>query len=149
MKIKDYKFSFGISAAVLFAIVMLPNIIWAFAPSQNDILRNESQTQVLDVFATVFQVLMIATLCILKNKNASKLCFSPFIICTMAFCVLYYLCWILYYCQIARGGVILGMCIFPCLTFVAFCADRKNYIALAPAIVFFALHLASTIINFL
>lgn len=148
MKIRDYKFGFNISALILFAIIMLPNIIWSFVPAGNDILRAETTTRVLDIFATAFQVVMIAALCILRNKNAEKPNFSPFLIACAVSCAFYCICWILYYCAVVHITVIIGLCVFPCISFTLFAIDRKNYIALIPTVIFAILHFTSTAINF-
>jgi len=149
MKNKSFKFGFNLSAVVVFALIMLPNIIWFFVPAQNDILRSESSTQVLDVFVTVFQVIMLAVLCLIKNVNARKIKISLFIILSVAFGLLYYVCWILYYCGVVHKIVLPGLCIFPCCSFLFYAIDRKNYIALIPISVFAVLHLISTILNFM
>ncbi len=148
VKISDYKFKFNIPALILFAAIMLPNIIWSFVPAPDDILRAETGTQVLDIFATVFQVVMIAALCILINKNAEKLRISLFFCLCAVFCALYCICWILYYCGIVHITVISGLCVFPCISFACFGIDRKNYIALIPTVIFTVLHFISTAINF-
>ncbi len=149
MKIKSYKFGFNISAAVIFVLIMLPNFIWFLVPAQNDILRNETSTQVLDVFATVFQIIMLAVLCLIKNVDAHKIKISLFMILSASFGLFYYICWILYYSGVVHGIVLLGLCIFPCCSFLFYGIDRKNYIAFVPISVFTVLHLISTIINFL
>ena len=149
MKIKNYKFGFDVWALVLFVLIMLPNIIWFCVPSQNDILRNESTTQVLDVFVTVFQVIMLAVLCAIKNINVEKIKFSLFVILSAVFGLLYYACWILYYCGIVHAVVMLGLCILPCGAFLFYAVDRKNYFALIPIAVFAVLHFSSTLINFI
>ncbi len=128
---------------------MLPNIVWFFVPAQNDILRNETSTQVLDVFVTVFQIMMLAVLCVIKNVNARKIKISLFIILSTAFGLIYYVCWILYYNGAVHEMVLLGLCVFPCCSFLFYGIDRKNYMALVPISVFTVLHLISTIINFL
>ncbi len=149
MEIKKYKFGFNISAVVIFALIMLPNIVWFFVPAKNDILRNETSTQVLDVFVTIFQITMLAVLCVIENVNANKIKISPFIILSATFGLIYYVCWILYYNGIVHETVLLGLCIFPCCSFLFYGIDRKNYIALVPISVFAVLHLVSTVINFL
>jgi len=149
MKIKHYQFHFNSSAVVLFALIMLPNLIWFFVPSQNDILRNESHTQVLDVFVTVFQIIMLAALCGIRNRNADKIKASRFIILSGVFGLLYYGCWILYYSGIVHGTVLLSLGIFPCCSFLCYGIDRKNMIALVPIVVFTVLHASSIIINFI
>lgn len=148
MKFRDYKFAFNISALILFAVILLPNIIWSFVPAGNDILRAETTTRILDIFATVFQVVMIAALCILRNKNAEKLRISPFLIACIVSCAFYCICWILYYCTAVHTTVLIGLCVFPCTSFALLAIDRKNYIALIPTVIFAILHFTSTAINF-
>lgn len=148
MKVK-HKFGFDIFAAVLFLIIMLPNIIWFFVPAPHDILRNTSKTEVLDIFATVFQVLTLIALCAIKNTTAKKLRFTPCIIICATSCLAYYIAWIMYYCGIANGGVFVCLCLFPCAAFMLYAVDRKNLIAIIPITVFAVLHFTSTAINFL
>ena len=69
---KNYRFGFDVGAAVLFAAIMLPNIYWFSVPAPNDILRGASVTPTIDTIGSVFQMLMIGLLCILKNKTAGK-----------------------------------------------------------------------------
>ncbi|MDE6201493.1 MAG: hypothetical protein K2M47_06430 [Clostridiales bacterium] len=149
MKLGEHRFGFNISAAVLFLIIMLPNIIWFFVPAPHDILSNASKTEILDIFATVFQVLILATLCAIKNTTAKKLKLSVLIILSAAACLAYCICWAVYYCGIANGGVFVCLCIFPCCAFMLYAIDRKNLIAIIPITVFTVLHFISTAINFL
>lgn len=149
MKIRDYKFSFNLSAFLLFVLIMAPNIVWFFVPSGNDILRDSSKTPLLDIFVTVSQVVMLTALCILKNRNAGKLKISPLIVLSVAFCLLYFVCWILYYCNVVNGAILICLSVFPCMSFLFYGIDRKNYPALIPVGLFTVLHLVSTIINFL
>lgn len=149
IKTYDYKFTFNPSALLLFALVMLPNIIWFLIPASNDILRNPSDTPILDTFASIMQVILVIALLLIKNKRARKLKTTPLIILCVAFCLLYYICWILYYCDIVNSGVLLCLCLFPCLSFLFYGFDRKNYIALLPIAIFTLLHFLSTVINFI
>ncbi len=149
MKLRDYKFTFNISAIILFLLIMLPNIVWFIVPAPNDVLRGQSATPVLDIFATITQVLMVAALCIFRNINAGKLKLSLFSIISVAFCLLYYIVWILYYCRVVNGVIVICLCLLPCLSFIFYGVNRKNYFALIPAALFTALHFISTVINFL
>ena len=149
IKSYDYKFTFNPSALLLFALVMLPNIIWFFIPAPNDILRNPSDTPILDALASILQVILIIALLLIKNNRARKLKTTPLIVLSVAFCLLYYICWILYYCNVVTGAVLVCLCLFPCLSFLFYGFDRKNYIALLPLAVFTLLHLLSTVINFI
>ncbi len=91
---------------------------------------------------------MLAALCILKNKNADALKISPTAVLSLAFCLLYFVCWILYYCNVVNYAIIVFLCVFPCLSFIFYAIDRKNYLGLIPTGLFAILHFTSTIINF-
>lgn len=146
--IKTHKFGFDFYAAILFAAVMLPNIIWAFVPAPNDVLSLPSETSALDIAATVFQALSIAALVIIVYKNAGKrntLWSLTAYIPTTA----YYVCWIVYYCGVTSGALFVFTAVLPCVAFTVYAAFRKNYVAVALTSVFMILHLVSTIINFI
>ena len=49
--IKKYKIGFDIWGLIIFIIIMIPNFIWFAVPAPNDILREESITKTVDVFA--------------------------------------------------------------------------------------------------
>ena len=149
MKVNNYKFGFNISALVIFAIIMLPNIIWFIVPFENDILKGQSSTEILDTIGIVLQILMIMLLCVIRNDEVKEFRFSLFIILSVVFCLLYYICWVLYFCSIVNGVVLIGLCILPCLSFTFYAVDRKNYIAILFIALYFIFHLISTIINYL
>ena len=150
MKLFDkYRFGFDILGLVLFLLVMLPNFIWFAVPAPNDVLRTESATPVVDVIASVCQVLTVACLCFVINKERSKLCFSPLVIATMVCVVIYYVGWLLYYGGFTSAWVILLLTIPPCLAFIMFAADRKILPAVLFATGFDVCHLIFAIINFI
>ena len=68
-EIRKYKIGFDVLGLLLFLIIMIPNFIWFAVPTSNDILRNKSITPVIDVIASIFQVITIISLCIIKNKQ--------------------------------------------------------------------------------
>ena len=74
--LKKYKFGFDIWGLVIFLIVMIPTFIWSAVPAPNDILREESITPIIDIIGSVCQVLFVAILCFLINKERKKLRFS-------------------------------------------------------------------------
>ena len=74
-----YRFGFDFLGLLLFLLVMLPNFIWFAVPAPNDVLRVDSVTPVVDVIASVCQVLTVACLCFLINKERGKLRFSPLV----------------------------------------------------------------------
>ncbi len=148
MKIKDYKFTFNLSALILFAFIMLPNIVWFAVPPSTDPLRNPSLIPMLDTIASKMQVIMIFSLCAVKNTNAEKLKFNLFIILSAISCFLYYVCWILYYFGIVNGFIMICLCLLPCASFIFYAVDRKNYLSFNSIIIFTILHFVSTLINF-
>lgn len=146
---KKYKLSFDISGLLLFLIVMIPNFIWFAVPAPNDILRTESITESVDAIASVCQILMIAAICIFRNKRSKKLCITPLIIMAAVCYLLYAASWIGYYNGMVNVIVILGLTIPPCFTFLFFAIDRKNGIALIPISIFTVCHLIYGIVNFI
>ena len=146
---KKYRFGFDILGLALFFLIMIPNFIWFAIPAQHDILRVESITPVVDTIASIAQVIMIICLCIFKNKEKEKSCKTNLIIAVIVCCLLYFLCWILYYLGITNTGVILGLTIFPCLAFLVYSLERKNMIAFVPALVFTICHLIYAIVNYI
>ena len=141
--LKKYKFGFEPWSLFLFIIIMIPNFFWFIFPPREDILRTDSATKIIDVIGSVFQVLMIATLCTLKNKESKKIRLTP------AVCYLLYITgWIFYYCGITGKSIILVLTLAPCLAFLFFAIDRKNRIAIIPVSVFTVCHLVYGVVNF-
>lgn len=147
--LKKYRLGFDISGLVIFLIVMIPNIIWFAVPAPNDILRNESITATVDIFGSIFQVLFIASLCILVNQERNKLHFSLLNIFSIICIALYFVGWVLYYNGITNSLVILSLTLPPCLAFILFALDRKNILAVVFATCFTICHLIYGIINFI
>lgn len=144
-----YRFGFDVWGLILFLLVMFPNFIWFAVPAPNDVLRSESATPIIDIIASVCQVLTVACLCFVINKERSKLRFSLLVIAAVICIVAYYIGWGLYYSGIASDGVILMLTIPPCLAFILFAADRKNHPAVLFATGFAVCHLIFAIMNFI
>ena len=147
--LNTYRFGFDVWGLIFFLMVMLPNFIWFAVPAPNDVLRTESVTPVVDIVASVCQVLTIACLCFVINKERSKLRFSPLVIAAMVCVAIYYVGWVLYYSGIVSAWVILLLTIPPCLAFILFAADRKNLPAVLCATFFAVCHLIFAIVNFI
>lgn len=144
-----YRFGFDIFALILFLLIMAPNFIWSFIEAPNDVLRVESITKVADIIASVFQILMIISMCFFINKASQKIGFSALIIACLINLLLYYTCWVFYYVGITHNIVIIGLTIFPCIAFLTYSVDRKNIIALLFTLVFMSCHIVFAIINFI
>ena len=147
--LKKYKFSFDISGLAIFLIVMIPNFIWFTVPAPNDILRTASVTAVVDTIGSICQAFFIGSLCVIQNKERNKLRFSLLIILSVICIIIYFAGWALYYNGITNPFVILLLTFPPCLAFIFFALDRKNIIAVVPAICFTICHLIYGIVNFI
>lgn len=123
---KKYKFSFDVWGLAVFLIIMIPNCIWFAVPVPNDVLRAESKTAAVDAIASVCQVLLVAFLCFIVNKNRGRLRFSPKIIAVTCCTAVYFTGWGLYYAGITVPFVILFLTLPPCLAFLFFALDRKT-----------------------
>lgn len=144
-----YKFGFDAWALGLFVLVMIPNLFWFGVPAPNDILRTVSVTPVTDTIGAALQVLMIASLCIVKNKNAGKMQLSPLIIGVIACLVAYYTGWCLFYSGIV-GKLVIGLLTLPpCIAFVLYAIDRKNLPAILFASGFMLCHVVFGVVNYM
>jgi len=144
-----YRFGFDFWGLLLFLLVMLPNFIWFAVPAPNDILRTESVTPVVDVIASICQVLTVACLCFVIHNDRSKLRFSSLIIATIVCVAIYYIGWMLYYMTNVNHFVILLLTVPPCLAFIFFAADRKNLPSVLFATAFAVCHLVFAVVTFI
>lgn len=147
--LSGYRIGFDIWGLLLFLIIMIPNFIWFAVPAPNDVLRAESVTVILDIIASVCQVFMVITLCFFINLGCKKLKVTPLIVIMLICGFLYFTSWVIYYSSIVNVFVILGLTVFPCLTFLFFAIDRKNVIAMFPITIFTVCHLIYGIVNFM
>lgn len=146
---KNYKFSFDIWGLAIFLIIMIPNFIWFAVPAPNDILRAESKTVIIDTIASVCQALFVDSLCFIVNKNRDGLGFTPKIIVVACCTAVYFVGWGLYYAGITAPFVIIFLTLPPCLAFLLFALDRKNYIAAIFISAFTVCHFIYGIVNFI
>ena len=146
---KKYTIQFDLSGLLVFLMVMIPNFIWFAVPAPNDVLRNESVTPTLDLIASIFQVIMVGLLCLVRNKSVSHIRFPSvkMVLCSLSV-LLYFTAWIAYSTGIVTAAVLLALCIFPCAAFFFFEAEKKNYLAMIPTAGFTVLHLLYGIVNF-
>ena len=148
-QIRKYKIGFDVLGLLLFLIIMTPNFIWFAVPTSNDILRNESLTPMIDMIASIFQVIMVISLCIIKNKQCQKSMEKTWFKWIVIAIIIYFVGWILYYLGIVNSVIILDLCIAPCVAFIILSIDRKNIIALIASIIFMICHVLYGIMNFI
>ncbi len=102
----------------MFLLIMLPNFVWFAVPAPNDILRKDSATPLLDMAASVCQVLMVLTLCLLVNRAGPSKRRRQFFPAAFLCCAAYYAAWFFYYRGAVNVPVILSLCLFPCAAFL-------------------------------
>ena len=146
---KKYKFCFNICSLLLFLIIMLPNFIWFAIPAPNDILRADSVTPIVDAIGSFCQIFFIIALCILQRKSTPKIQVNLLIIMIIVSVLLYFTGWIFYYIGVTNTLIILLLTIPPCSAFIFLAIDRKNGIALIPAICFTICHITYAVINYI
>lgn len=147
--IKKYRIGFNIWGLILFIAIMLPNFIWFAFPAPNDILRADSSTKTLDTIASISQVIMVLSLCVIINKRRERIKWSPLTLVTCICCLVYFSAWVFYYIGITNALVILLLCLAPCLAFLFFSIARKNIIAVIATVIFTICHLVYGLVNFI
>ena len=147
--LKNYRIGFDWIGLILFLIIMIPNCIWFLAPAPNDVLRTESVTGTIDSIASVCQVLMVASLCLVINRNKLESKGIGTIITVTACVILYYICWLSYYQGNTDTTVLIGLTVFPCAAFLIYSYKRRNMIAAFFAGAFSVCHLIYAIVNFI
>lgn len=146
---KKYRIAFDVWGLLLFLLTMVPNFIWATVPAPDDVLRGASATEALAAAASVCQVLFAAALCAVVNRERRPLGLTPLICGTVCCEVLYAAGWCFYYLGHTGPAVILALALPPCLAFLFFALDRKNFVAAVPIAVFTLCHLIYAAVNFI
>jgi len=149
LKLRNYKFGFDVWGLILFLVIMVPNFIWFAIPATNDVLRNQSVTPILDVIASIFQVIMVGAICILINKERQPNMNKRFIVGIVILIVLYFMGWCLYYLGNSNAFVMFDLCISPCLAFLIFSLVRNNIVALISSSLFMICHVIFCFVNFI
>ena len=147
--LKEYRVGFDIWGLIVFLIIMIPNFIWISIPAPNDILRTASVTVVIDMIGSISQVLMVFALCVFIKIDRKKLSFTKTIITMICCCAVYFASWMSYYWGVTNAVIIIGLMIPPCMVFLFFAIDRKNYIAIVPIAIFTVCHLIYGIVNYI
>lgn len=147
--LKRYTMGFDLWGLLLFAIIMLPNLVWMAHPAPEDILRVESVTPVVDLLGSICQMAMVFCLCFIRRVDARPLRLSPLVVAALVCMLVYLAAWGFYYEGIANALVILLLTLVPCAAFLLYLADRQNGIGLIPAALFTLCHVIFAIVNFL
>ncbi|MGG5318239.1 hypothetical protein IGI49_004658 [Enterococcus sp. AZ071] len=144
-----YKLSFSLTGTLLFVCVMIPNIIWAYYPAQNDILRMTSVTPKLDTLTSVFQFVLIAIICTVKSTDNRVSHLKLILNAVMIFSITcYYGSWFAYYADSSHFIFVFLLSATPFLIFGCYIIKNRLYIALLPLILFSIGHILFAFSNF-
>ncbi len=143
---KDYKWGIDLLGVLLFALVMLPNIVYWCIPDFTGLDGN----QILAIIGYPFQALGLAAMIVLVRKEQKRFSFLSLAGLLTWFCLLlYYIAWVFYFCDFYNIAVVLFLTVAPCAALLSFQAERKNYIAMAPTGVFALVHLVGVLMVWL
>ena len=150
--IGGYAIAFSLTGLLLYALQLLPNIIWLAMPPANDVLKhNSSPHEYLNLIEQVFGIATVALLVIvitrtgIEGRNSSWL-----LVCAFVFLVGYYTAWVLYF----RGNVaplllVVGLAAMPPLYYFFVAGWMKDYFAIVPCAIFGIAHVAITWANYM
>lgn len=147
---EEKRFRIGLNGfgVVIFAAVMVPNVLWYYFPAGNDPLRIPSTTVLLDTIATVFQAVFVFLMCLFVDRLAEKPTGRhPGILAAFTLVLLYGISWLIYYFVAVNMAVILALAVLPCLAFLAVEWACQNRLAAVPTVIFLVLHTVSTVIH--
>jgi CHASE2 domain-containing sensor protein len=146
---KKYQFGFCGWGLLLFFLIMVPNFIWFLVPAPHDILRQDSMTPLIDTIASICQVIMIAAITLLVRRDVQKVTMgSKWLWFCVAAILGYFICWGGYYLGYTNDFVLISLSILPCIAFLTFEVERKNWIAIIPTLAFTVLHTIYCLVNF-
>jgi hypothetical protein len=145
----NYRFGFSPLGLGFYALQLLPNLIWLWAPPANNVLAaNTSPYPLLNVSEGFFGFLTVALLVLLTNKNAGGA--KVYLRLAVLFLGGYYLAWILYYLGVVCPWLlIIGLAAMPPLYFLFVALWLKNHAVIITSLIFGAAHLAVTCLNYL
>ena len=101
--IGGYVIAFSLAGLLLYALQLLPNIIWLAMPPANDVLKhNSSSHAAVNLVEQVFGIATAALLIIVITRAGTEGTNSSWLLlCAAVFLAGYYAAWVLYY----RGNV--------------------------------------------
>ena len=142
---KKYRFGFDSFGLLLFALIMLPNILWTLLAGEGDLLMRSTTTPGLDMAVSICQTLTVAGMICLRRLDMPSAKPQG----SLLFVAAYLLMWALYGLGMTHPAVLLGLAVFPCAAILLHLIGRRNIPALFPAILFTVGHALSTLINFI
>ncbi|MEK5255114.1 hypothetical protein NST74_16750 [Paenibacillus sp. FSL F4-0125] len=146
----NYGFQFSLKGLLLYALQLLPNIIWMLVPPANNVLtENSSVYKILNIIEGMFGVLTVILMIVLINKGEGSNS-NLYIGLAIMFLAAYYISWVFYYNGVvAPWLLILGIACMPPLYFFFVGLWMKNYVLLVPCAIFGITHILITAMNYL
>lgn len=147
---KRYKIGVSPAGLIVYALQLLPNLLWLAAPPANDALaRNSSPVPLWNILEGIFGAATVALLILLVPRDGGRRS-RLFLWAAAAFLLGYYAAWALYYGgNVSPALLILGLAAMPPLYFLSAALRLKNDAAALPCAVFGAIHIAITCSTYL
>jgi hypothetical protein len=141
---------FSLMGLILYALQLLPNIIWAIKPPANNVLsKNSSPNPVVNTIEQVFGIATVVLLVLVVNKSGERGS-SLFFGLAILFLIGYYIAWVFYYKGVVSPWLlIIGIAAMPPLYFFFAGLWLENYIALITCAIFGITHIAITCSTYL
>ncbi len=147
---KNYVLGFSLVGLGLYALQLLPNIIWMVAPPANNVLtKNSSPYPLMNIVEGTFGILTVAVLILILRKGGQR-GNGLFLGLAGLFLLGYYVAWFFYYRGVVAPWLLIGgIAAIPPLYFFFAGLWMKNYVALIPCVIFAAAHIFITCSTYL
>ena len=141
---------FSLFGALIVALQLFPNIIWAvFPPEINRLEGNVSSIAFIEYGEHVLGIAIVILLLFLQNKTQpNKLLHNVWSIAAYISIAFYWGCWVLYFAGVQTDLVIYSMVVLPPLAFFSAGVAEKVWPIPIIAIVFLVFHLLVALENF-
>ena len=146
-----YVIAFSLTGLLLYALQLMPNIIWLAMPPANDVLKhNSSPHAALNLIEQVFGLATVALLIIVISKAGTEGRNSSWLLlCAILFLAGYYVAWVLYYKgNVSSWLLVVGIAAMPPLYYFFVASWMKDYLALIPCVIFGIAHVTITWSNY-
>ncbi|AWB42966.1 hypothetical protein DCC85_01125 [Paenibacillus sp. CAA11] len=146
----NYSLKFSLLGLLVYALQLLPNIIWKLAPPANNVLtKNSSPYNILNIIEGLFGMITVILMIVLISKGEGKSS-SLYIWLAIIFLAAYYISWIFYYSGVVSPWLlILGIAAMPPLYFFFAGLWMRNYVLLVPCAIFGVVHILITCSTYL
>jgi hypothetical protein len=150
--IGGYVIAFSLVGLLLYALQLLPNIIWLAMPPANDVLKhNSSPHAAVNLVEQIFGIATAALLIIVITRAGTEGTNSSWLLfCAAVFLAGYYTAWVLYYQgNVSAWLLVFGIAAMPPLYYFFVASWMKDYPALVPCVIFGIAHIAITWSNYM